>query len=88
MVNIYATHYNAQTAGTDLGVPMVLSEDVNKTYERVSVADVYKQILADITEALPHLSETASNRYQAVRSVSHALFARYNLNIGNYKEAL
>ncbi|MFD2554955.1 RagB/SusD family nutrient uptake outer membrane protein [Sphingobacterium tabacisoli] len=88
LVNVYSAYYNPNTASSDLGVPMVLAEDVNASYERVSVDAVYKQIKKDISEALPHLSQTTSNRYQAILSVSHAFLARVNLYQGNYKDAL
>jgi tetratricopeptide (TPR) repeat protein len=88
LVNVYGSHYNPKTAATDLGVPMVLVEDINASYERVSVEAVYTQIHTDVAEALPYLNQTVADRYQAVVSVSHAFLARVHLYQGKYELAL
>jgi hypothetical protein len=47
----WAKPYKAATAGTDLGVPLVLKFDVTLRPSRATVQAVYTQILNDITEA-------------------------------------
>jgi len=88
LVNIYSAHYNGATADKDYGVPLVLSEDVNVKYERVSVQKIYDQVKSDLEEALPYLSTTQSNPFQPVKSVSYAFLSRMYLYEGNYSEAL
>lgn len=88
LVNGYAVHYQAATAKSDLGVPLILSEDINNSYRRNSVQEVYDQIEKDIIEALPSLAEKALHVYQATQAVGQSLLARTYLYMGKYKEAL
>ena len=41
LVNVYAKHYDSVTANSDLGVPVILSEDINKVYRK----KVYKLVI-------------------------------------------
>ena len=51
LVNRFAKAYNPLTAATDLGVPLVLTYDVNARPARASVAAVYTQIQTDLGQA-------------------------------------
>lgn len=58
LVNLYGEHYNPATAESSMGVPVNLSsmaEDIE--YTRSSVADVYKQIIADLEEGVRLMEE-------------------------------
>lgn len=87
LVNTYARNYNAQSASSDLGVPLVLSEDINKVYERNSIQEVYDQILKDLNEALPHLSATTPHRFKPSKQVGNAFMAKMYLYMGDYENA-
>ena len=69
LVNIYAKHYDPATASTDLGVPLVLSENINEPYERVSVAKIYELVEADLNDALPYLASSSAHKFQALKTV-------------------
>ncbi|WP_316790452.1 RagB/SusD family nutrient uptake outer membrane protein [Pedobacter frigoris] len=88
LVNAYARHYDPATAATDLGVPLVLSEDINKSYKRNTVSEVYTQIKKDLEEALPNLATTVPQRFHPMKSVAYAFLSRMYLYMGNYSEAL
>ncbi|WP_298710107.1 RagB/SusD family nutrient uptake outer membrane protein [Chitinophaga sp.] len=88
LVNLYAKHYDPATAATDFGVPMVLSEDINVPYERVSVAAVYDQIKKDLDMATPDLSEKVPNNFHPLKSVGFAFLSRMYLYMGDYEKAL
>lgn len=88
LVNIYAKHYNQNSADSDLGVPLVLSEDINESYERVSVQRIYDLVEADLTEALPHLANNSSHKFQPLKSVGFAFLSRMYLYKGMYQDAL
>lgn len=88
LVNSYARHYDAASAGTDLGVPMILVEDINYKYERVSVAKVYEQIRKDLDEATPDLPVTVPNVFHPRKSVGYAFLSRMYLYMGDYARAL
>ena len=52
LVNLYGKQYNAATADTDLGVPLILAPDINNSYPRETVGKIYGQLLSDLGEAL------------------------------------
>jgi starch-binding outer membrane protein, SusD/RagB family len=88
LVNAYAEHYDPATASTALGVPLVLSEDINVGYTRNTVAEVYAQIKKDLDEALPNLGTVVPNNFHPLKSVGYAFLSRMYLYMGNYQEAL
>ncbi|RQO70449.1 RagB/SusD family nutrient uptake outer membrane protein [Pedobacter sp. KBW06] len=88
IVNAYAAHYDPATAGTDLGVPLVLTEDINAKYKRGTVEEVYSQIRKDLDEALPHLALKVPNNFHPTKSVGYAFLSRMYLYMGKYAEAL
>ncbi|WP_316815626.1 RagB/SusD family nutrient uptake outer membrane protein [Pedobacter nyackensis] len=88
LVNAYAVHYDPATAATDLGVPLILTEDINVKYTRNTVAEVYQLIKNDLEEALPNLGTTAPHKYRPTKGVGYAFLSKLNLYMGNYTEAL
>lgn len=88
LVNSYASHYDEATASSTLGVPLVLSEDINKPYIRNTVAEVYAQIKKDLDEAVPDLATVAANSYRPQKSVGYAFLSKMYLYMGRYQDAL
>ena len=77
LVNVYGKQYDARTAGTDLGVPLMLEGDINKQEARATVAQVYERIFEDLNEALTLLTEDMP-RYAHIpgRAAAYALRSR------------
>ena len=89
LVNIYAKHYTAANAATDLGVPLRLTTSLNEKLERKPVKAVYEQVLADLEAALPHLlSNQGIYNHRPTTAAAYALLARTYLFMGNYEKAL
>lgn len=92
LVNVYANHYDAGTATTDLGVPLITDYNNDdgqaKSLERATVQQVYDQICADLNEAMPLLPDVAPNPFRASKSAAMALLARAYLYMGRYDDAL
>lgn len=88
LVNYYSKTYNASTAATDGGVPLITSAAVGASYTQPSVQEIYDFILQNINEALPALPEEALNVLYASKGSAHAFAARVYLQMGNYQEAL
>ncbi|MFD2827082.1 RagB/SusD family nutrient uptake outer membrane protein [Leeuwenhoekiella polynyae] len=88
LVNVYAKQYDAATASTDLGVPLLLTPDLFVALERASVARVYEQIITDLEEAVDFLPETQKNSFLPSSTGAIALLARVQLQIGDYEKAL
>lgn len=81
--------YDAATASTDLGVPIVLTYDVAALPSRSTVADVYTQILTDITEAKTLLASVAGAQSSKRLTIDcvYALEARVKLCMKDYTGA-
>jgi starch-binding outer membrane protein, SusD/RagB family len=88
VVNVYAPHYDPQTAQNDLGVPIVKTGDISEVYKRNTIAEVYDQIKKDLEESLPDLPEKARHVFYPSRSIGYAFLSRMYLYMGNYASAL
>ncbi len=90
LINAYAKHYDSKTAEIDLGVPLILDNDINKNnLKRATVKEVYDQIEKDLTHAIEYLPENFKNSaFRASKSAALGILARMYLYQGNYKNAL
>jgi tetratricopeptide (TPR) repeat protein len=90
LVNLYAKHYNPETAEEDPGVPLVLAADINEKHRRNTVKEVYDQIIADLNEAIPDLPERslATTKFRGCKAGGYALLSRAYLFMSQYDKAL
>ncbi|MDO5970774.1 RagB/SusD family nutrient uptake outer membrane protein [Flavivirga aquimarina] len=88
LVTLYAKAYDPATASTDLGMPIVLDEDINATYIRNSVEEVYELILNDLLEAAPLLETYASSISHPTKSSGYLLLSKVYLFMGDFDNAL
>ena len=89
LVNLYGKPYTEASATTDLGVPIKTSEFVeDQMYERNTVAEVYQQVLEDLTEAERLLSQTTRKSiYRADITATYLLQSRVYLYMQNWEQA-
>ena len=89
LITRFAKPYNAATANTDLGVPLILTFDVNAQPARATVQAVYNQILADIATAKTLLAARAGSQgaNRPTIDVVTALEARVKLDMKDYAGA-
>lgn len=87
LVNTYARDYDKATSSTDLGIPLLLSEDINKIYVRNTIQEVYEHIIKDLTEALPHLADKPKHAFKPSKQVGNAFTARVYLYMDEYELA-
>nr|WP_276899390.1 RagB/SusD family nutrient uptake outer membrane protein [Pedobacter kyonggii] len=89
LVRVFAKAYNDGTPSTNLGVPIVLTPtnliSESNYVSRATVAAVYNQAIADLTDAEAKLP--ATNGFFATKSAAAAMLARLYLQMGNYSEA-
>lgn len=86
LVNLYAKHYDKNTAGADLGVPLVLEANPNTSTGRATVQQVYDLILADLDKAKKLLTkEKPEYSFRPNQTAVYALLARIYLYQGEYK---
>lgn len=89
MIGCYAPAYDAATAATDYGLPLIFKEDVsNISYTRSSVEEVYMQIKKDLDDALPDLLDQVPNSFRPAKNVAYGFLARMYLMRGEYDKAL
>jgi len=88
LVNMYAPHYNPETASLDKAVPLKLTSDLYVKLNRVSVDAIYTQIISDLKDALPELPQLPEFNVLPSQAAVYALLARTYLYMGNYTEAL
>lgn len=86
----FAKPYEPATASTDLGVPLVLTYDLNALPPRSTIKQVYDQILADIAQAKTLLSATsgAQGSVKFTKDAAAALEARVRLYMQDWAGAM
>jgi hypothetical protein len=86
LVDNFSPVYDANTAATDLGVPIKLNPSVDDLQPRASVQKTYHQILSDLAIATPLLGANIPiyNREQPSKVAAHSLLARIYLNMRKY----
>ena len=89
LIRHFAPEYNAATAKTDLGVPLVLVYDQTEKPSRASVKAVYDQIKADLDSAAFNLAAVPGKVASGSVTIDavNALYARYYLDVKQYNKA-
>ena len=87
LVNIYAKQYDATSAATDPGIPLVMSTEFFTNLSRATVAQVYEQVESDLTKALPALNNTPDYPTNASKAGVYSMLARVHLDKRNFSEA-
>ena len=73
----------------DIPMPLTETQSARKDAPRVAAADVYKQILADLTDAESKLPATASNYGRVTKGAAQFLLAKVYLTRGwNFRNTL
>lgn len=88
LINYYGKPYNAATAGSDLGYPIIKESDITLTnFTRNTVEEVYDFIVSDITEAIPDLPAVLSKRNRASKITGEALLGKVLMFKGDFTNA-
>jgi tetratricopeptide (TPR) repeat protein len=88
LAQVFALPYKAETATTDLGIPLKLTPNVDEVVKRATLEETYTQILTDLLEAkdlLPDAITVYLNRPN--KPAANALLARVYLSMRNYEQA-
>jgi hypothetical protein len=87
LLNIFAQHYTFTADGSHPGVPYITTSDISKPYSRQTVAEVYRNMIADLESAISLMPAKISDcRYMSGTS-AHALLARIYLNKEDFIKA-
>lgn len=84
---LYAAAYDAETAATDLSVPMPLEPNLEAKLSRVTVEQVSAQILSDLEGIAEQLPVMGSNPYKPNRAAAYAMRARALFFMREYDKA-
>lgn len=88
LVNLYGKFWGDGNNATNLAVPLVLTPTRGITSvdskERASVAQIYAQVLDDLTKAEQLLPESLTNTGFATKNAASAILSRVYLAQGNY----
>lgn len=87
LVNEYAKPYNSATASSDLGVPLVLTQDLNQKLNRSTVATIYNRVEADLKQALLALPKASDFNTLPDKAAAYSLLARFYLLKSDYVNA-
>ncbi|MFN0257298.1 RagB/SusD family nutrient uptake outer membrane protein [Pedobacter ureilyticus] len=87
LVNLYAKQYDASTADTDPGIPLVMGTTFFINLSRSSVAKVYEQIESDLNTAIPALNNLPDFPTNASKAGAYGMLARVHLHKRNFSAA-
>lgn len=89
LVNYYGKPYNAATAATDLGFPLVTAADVTQSnFHRATVKEVYDNMISDLTESIPFIPIEVPHRMRMCRAAAEFTLAKVYWFMGDYEKAL
>lgn len=86
LIRLFAQAWNPSGSNDGLGVPLMLKANDLSRPSRATIAQIYAQVIADITEAETLLPNSNGNR--ANKFAAKALLARIYLQQSNYAQAL
>ena len=89
MINLYAKPYNAGSASTDPGFPIIqIAEISTPSYSRNTVQEVYDFIIKDLTEAIPDLPLNQKFPTRMSKPAAEAILGRTYLYMKKFGDAL
>lgn len=90
LVNIYAKAYDPGTAATDGGIPYVKELNFEKSNSKLTVKEVYYNILSDLESAmaLDALPDQPKNSMRAGKGFAYAVKAKVLMSMRDYSGAL
>ncbi len=93
LVNLFAKHYDEETAGRDLGIPYIREPETEfiKQYDRISVQKVYDAIEKDMLEGLPLINDAYyanSGKYHFTKNAALAFASRFYLFQNDFQQCI
>lgn len=88
LIHAFAPAYDPQTAAKDLAPPMRLNSSIDLPTTRISLAEGYVQLVADLKEAEALLPVRTHQLTRADKLTVQSALARVYLCLGDYEQAL
>lgn len=84
LINFYGKPYQAGSASTDPGFPIIITADINvDKFTRGTVQEVYDFIIKEFTAAIPYLPINSSSGIRFNKSAAEGLLGKVYLFMGN-----
>jgi len=87
LVQLFAPAYDENSAGTDLGIPIRLTADVNEVSIRATVEKNYSYIIEALKSSIPLLPSLPRSKHRASKAGAYGTLARTYLMMRRYDEA-
>lgn len=90
LVETFSPAYNRATAGTDLGIPIKLTANINNLEQRANLQQTYDRIIMDLESSIelyPDIFPTLI-RSRSSKAAAYALLGRIYLSMREYSKAL
>lgn len=88
LISMYGKPYNAATAATDAGYPIVTEADVTETqFTRATVQQVYDFIISDLTASINDLPVAIGSRIRMGKAAAEMLLGKVYVFMGKYDAA-
>ena len=87
VASIWSQAYDPNTGGIDLGIPIRLTSDFNKTSVRANITDTYNQIISDLKQAISLLPVKQIHVIRSSKAAAYAMLARTYLAMRQYQSA-
>jgi len=93
LVNLFAKHYNEQTAGSDPGIPYVTTPETIfiKRYDRNTVKEVYDRVEDDLMDGLRYVNAgfyANTGKYHFTKEAALAFASRFYLYKGDFDKCI
>ncbi|WP_100075178.1 RagB/SusD family nutrient uptake outer membrane protein [Chryseobacterium camelliae] len=83
----FCKYYDNNTAETELGIPLKLTEDIDEIVDRGSLKKTYDRIVSDLKESAILLPSASTINTQIAKAGAYGLLARTYLFMDDYKQA-
>ncbi|NML23334.1 RagB/SusD family nutrient uptake outer membrane protein [Pseudoflavitalea sp. G-6-1-2] len=88
LINYYGKPYDAATAASDPGYPIITVADVTESkFTRASVKEVYDFIVSDLQAAIPQLPAKTTHRLRMSKATGEALLGKVWMFMGKFDAA-
>lgn len=89
LTNYFAEQYTKENAAKEQSIPLIQSANVEALSPQVSVEDMYRFILSDLSEeTLSNLPLTGETVFHPTKGAGYAMLARVYMQMGDYDNAL
>lgn len=89
LVNYFTKPYNASTASSDPGFPVITVPDIQiNSFPRGTVQQSYDAMIGDLTAAIPNLNIQPSAPTRPSKAAAEALLGKIYLSMNRYTDAL